>query len=292
MSNYYWNNKIDYLSKTRGLYYNDDYLEFLVQKVWKITSSVRMIDFGCGYGYLGSKLMPLLPAGSTYTGIDAGDQLIGRGQELFQAAPFESEFILGDIQDIKIDPIYNIAVCHAFLLHVHNPKEILQKMLDCLVNGGRIICFEPHWISNMANYYLEGSQTSKIIQLGFLQKLFEVDAIGSGRDGNIGIKVPAYLSSLGVKHIDCRVSDKVNFLDSNSDLDVRNDLYSSIKEDGFGVDPGEEEAFVERLLNRGADYEEAKRQYEAESFLSKVFQKDSTLAYASNMKITSGIVDR
>ena len=37
MGDYYWDSKIDYLSKTRGLYYNDDYLEFLVKSVWQIT---------------------------------------------------------------------------------------------------------------------------------------------------------------------------------------------------------------------------------------------------------------
>ena len=29
------------------------------------------------------------------------------------------------------------------------------------------------------------------------------------------MKIPIYLSELGVKNIECRVSDKVNFLDSN-----------------------------------------------------------------------------
>jgi 16S rRNA G1207 methylase RsmC len=33
---------------------------------------VKIIDFGCGYGYLGMKLLPLLPKGSTYTGVDKG----------------------------------------------------------------------------------------------------------------------------------------------------------------------------------------------------------------------------
>lgn len=41
MSEYYWDNKIDYLRSTRWLYYNDDYLEFLIQKVWKINKPCR-----------------------------------------------------------------------------------------------------------------------------------------------------------------------------------------------------------------------------------------------------------
>jgi SAM-dependent methyltransferase len=234
------------------LYYNDDYLQFLIRTVWKITTPVHVIDFGCGYGYLGSKLLPILPEGSKYTGIDAGVKLIDHARDIFKDTPYTTEFIVGDIQKMNIDPKYDISVCHAFLLHVGNPKQVLQKMINCLVDQGRIICFEPHWISTMANYNLDGYDLSDVAQLGLLQKLFERDALHNGKDGNIGIKVPIYLSQLGVRQIECRVSDKVNLLDPNSETDRSEDLYNSLKEDGFGADPGGEEKFIENLVNRGA----------------------------------------
>lgn len=84
MSEYYWDDQIEYLRNTRCLYYNDDYLEFLVQRVWKIEKSVDIIDYGCGYGYLGLKLLPLLPEGSTYTGLDKGKELIKQAKEISQ----------------------------------------------------------------------------------------------------------------------------------------------------------------------------------------------------------------
>lgn len=292
MNGYYWDSKIDYLSRTRWLYYNDDYLEFLVKSVWKITSPVRIIDFGCGYGYLGTKLLPLLPEGSTYTGVDAGNKLIDHAKDVYKNAPFKTEFVLGDIQEMDFERKYDIAVCHAFLLHVENPKEILQKMIGCLVDPGRIICFEPHWISGMASYYLDGQNSSDVVQLGILQKLFERDAQRSGKDGNVGIKIPVYLSQLGVRQIECRVSDKVNFLDPNSEVWKKDALYSSLKEDGFGADPGEEEPFIANLVSRGATYEEAQNEYNLELFLSKVFMNDTFLTYAANMKITTGVIER
>ncbi|MCY9669904.1 class I SAM-dependent methyltransferase [Paenibacillus alginolyticus] len=292
MDGYYWDSKFNYLSKTRWLYYNDDYLNFLLTNVWKITSPVRIIDFGCGYGYLGTKLLPLLPEGSTYTGVDAGGKLIEHAKEIFQQAPFKTEFILGDIQEMDFNQQYDIVVCHAFLLHVENPREILQKMTDCLVDRGRIICFETHWISNMASYYLDGIYPSDMVQLGFLQELFERDTQRSGKDGNVGIKVPIYLSRLGVRQIECRVSDRVNFLDPNCAAEKNNELYNSLKEDGFGADPGEEKLFITNLLNRGATFDEAQKEFMLESFLSKVFSKDVFLTYSPNMKITTGIIER
>jgi len=41
MGEYYWDEKIEYLMNTRNLYYNDDYISFLVNHVWKITMPVR-----------------------------------------------------------------------------------------------------------------------------------------------------------------------------------------------------------------------------------------------------------
>ncbi len=94
---------------------------------------------------------------------------------------------------------------------MNTPKMMLEKMIHAIKKGGKIICFEPHWISNMSSYVLDGENQSEIIKLGALQKLFEKDAQRNGKDGNIGMKIPMYLSKLGVKNIECRVSDKVNF---------------------------------------------------------------------------------
>lgn len=65
-----WNGRSDYLHKVRKYFWNDDYLKFLIENVWHIESPIDIIDFRCGDGYLGMKLLELLPEGSTYTGVD------------------------------------------------------------------------------------------------------------------------------------------------------------------------------------------------------------------------------
>ena len=85
----------------------------------------------------------------------------------------------------------------------------------------------------MASYLLDGEKQSEFIPLGVLQKLFESDTQRNGKDGNIGMKIPIYLSELGVKNIECRVSDKVNFLDSNMHHNDKQSLYHSLKEEGL-----------------------------------------------------------
>lgn len=290
MSDYYWDNQIDYLRNTRWLYYNDDYLEFLVQRVWKINKPVKIIDYGCGYGYLGLKLLPMLPEGSTYAGVDKGAELINKAKEVFTKLPYQTEFIEADIEDVMIECKYDIAMCHAFLLHMNEPISILKKMMQSVVNDGRIICFEPHWIANMANYSFHGLEQSQVIQLGILQKLFEADASQNGKDGNIGMKIPVLLSQLGAKNVDCKVSDKVNFMDQNMEIRYKDRLYQSLREEGIGQAPSAKNEVMNSLMDRGLTAGEAELQYEAELLLSQQFNENSWLTYAPNMKISFGTI--
>lgn len=292
LSDYYWDNQIEYLRNTRWLYYNDDYLEFLTQRVWKIDRPVSIIDYGCGFGYIGLKLLPLLPEGSTYTGLDKGKELINNAKEIFRNTPYQTNFIVEDIEEVEITGQYDIAICHAFLLHMTKPVEILQKMINSVVDNGRIICFETHWIANMSNYSIDGVDQSKVIQLGILQKLFEEDSRQNGKDGNIGMRVPIILSQLGVKNVECRVSDRVNFLDQNIEETKRVRLFQSLREEGLGQIPGEINEVINSLMQRGLTQEEAYRQYKAEKMFSEEFEEKSWLTYAPNMKITFGVVKR
>lgn len=293
MSEYYWDTQLEYLRKSRALFYNDDYIAFLVKSVWNIQLPVHLVDFGCGYGYLGLKLLPLLPEGSTYTGIDLGDKLLHKARGLFASLPYETTFLQADIQSVALERKYDLALCHAFLLHVPNPMDILKKMADCVVDGGQVIAFEPHWISNAANSYLHGYGQSELFQLGLLQKLYEQDAEKSGKDGNVGMKIPVYMSLLGLKAIECRVSDKVNFLHPAMEADRKQELFTRLAESGYADAPGEErEVFTSNLVKRGATPEEAAIQYENERLLSEVFDRESYFTYAATMKITFGRVDR
>ncbi|WP_407922544.1 class I SAM-dependent methyltransferase [Brevibacillus choshinensis] len=283
---YYWNRQIAYLHKSASLYYNDDYLKFLVDTVWKIDRPVHMIDFGCGFGHLGLRLLPFLKEGSTYTGIDAGTKLIDHARHLFKNLPYEVEFVVGDFLSLPINKKYDLAVCHAVLLHMAEPMRMLRKMVDSVKTGGKVIAFEPHWNGNMASHHFQGIDQSRIIPLGLLQELFERDAKRYGKDGNIGLKLPLYFNRIGLSDVQCRVSDKVNILDPEVDREIAAQLYEAIT----FTDPGDIEPFIQCLIERGMLPEEAHRQYEAEKLLSTAFTPSVAATYAAGMKITFGNV--
>lgn len=285
---YYWDGKLDYLRKSTILYYNDDYIKFLVDNVWRIDTPVHVIDFGCGYGHLGLRLMPLLPQGSRYTGVDAGSKLIAYAKQLFAELPFESEFVLGDFHEIAFERKYDLAVCHGVLLHMTDPLAVLEKMMDCVKDRGKIIAFEPSWIGSVAGFHFERLRQSGVIPLGQLQELFERDAERTGKDGNIGLKLPLYFNRLGLQDVQCRVSDKVNVHDPEFDPETASKLFEAMR----FYDPGDREVFVCGLIERGMKPEEADRQYEAEKLLAEAFTSSTAAAYAPVMKITFGTVVR
>lgn len=93
----FWNQKLEYLLRTRKSYWNDDYTHFLISQVWKIDKPISVLDCGCGYGFLGLLLLPYLPEGSTYTGIDFAEDLIKKGKVLFESQKLEADFLCENV---------------------------------------------------------------------------------------------------------------------------------------------------------------------------------------------------
>lgn len=48
--------------------------------------------FGCGNGFLGSVLLPLLPEGSSYTGFDKGTKLLLEARNIFSKTSYKTVF--------------------------------------------------------------------------------------------------------------------------------------------------------------------------------------------------------
>lgn len=46
----YWDDASEYLRQCFILQHNEDYLEFLVRNVWKLSHVCRLVEFGCGFG--------------------------------------------------------------------------------------------------------------------------------------------------------------------------------------------------------------------------------------------------
>jgi len=205
----FWGKQLNYLLETRKDLWNDDYFEFLVLKVWHFDKPIDVVDFGCSYGYLGLKLLPLLPEGSTYTGIDASSELIEEARGIFSNSSFKTEFINSDLYEYESKRVYDVAICQAIIRHLNHPEIVLEQMVKSAKVGGKVICIEIDRLTEEIGYFNSNINYDPFIQLNIFEKLWKNELKRGGRDYSIGIKLPSMLNELGLANIEARVNDKV-----------------------------------------------------------------------------------
>lgn len=276
---YYWNKKTEYLIQSRTKMWNDDYMEFLIKAVWKITEPVNIVDFGCGLGFLGSLIMPLLPEGSTYTGIDKGSKLLDEARSIFRGAPFRMYFIEEDLLAYEPSEKYDIAVCQSVLMHIPEPQTVLEKMRDSVVKGGRVICIEIDWNATNAALFIDGLDTNGFSNAGILQKLWNEDYKKKHVDRCIGIKIPVYMQKLGLMDVGVRLNDCVQFVNPEGNQEEHKKQLSCFLT-AWGHDPGDRDAFIKSLCSRELSEEEAAHQYECECNMKDFIDKNGEIMSA------------
>lgn len=248
-----WGQRKHYLQQTRLALWNDDYLEFLVSHVWKLVAPVRMLDYGCGDGFLGKKLLPLLPAGSTYTGVDRSHELLEEARQWFAKSPYQGEFIQSDLYKFEPGEAYDIACCQAVLRHLQDPKAILCKMARSVVHNGLVICIEVNRAFETVGLWIEGCEYRPWSELNAMSTIWEAELKQGGRDHAIGLKLPGYMKDIGLKQIDMRLNDKVCVLDPTGDVDAYTQrLYALKTAQGWETsNPVDESAAIAWFESRG-----------------------------------------
>ena len=202
-----WEKNSEWLRDSRKNLWNPEYFELLVKQVWKIDKPVKIVDFGCGIGYLGSILLPLLPEGSVYTGLDISSMLLEEARKIFADSTWETKFIEQDLTQYIPEEKYDIAICQTLLIHVPYPITILEKMVKSVLPGGRVICMEPNWVFTHTGGYRHGREEYLDRDWGF-KDTFARALKDDGVDRCIGIKLPAFMHDLGLKNVDMRINDK------------------------------------------------------------------------------------
>lgn len=229
--------------------WNDDYFEFLVTKVWQLNTPLNVVDFGCGYGFLAEKLMPLLPKGSTYTGIDISEQLIKVAKKHFSNKSYKTKFIHSDLNHYKSKFRYDLAICQAVLRHQPNAKQILHKMINSVVKGGRVVTIEINRKLEELGLYINNNSYEKNDYLNIMQKIWNYELNNDYRDYSIGFKIPFYMHELGLKKIDTRVNDKVNLFNNENlnSIEIFTESYGWHKK----INSEQKSKLIKMLMSRG-----------------------------------------
>lgn len=208
----YWGNHMERTKMWKLLYWNDDYFSFLVQKVWNINTPVNILDFGCGYGFLGMKLLPLLPQNSTYTGIDSDNNALEEARHIFGERKKQAYFIHEDIYKYKPQNKYDIVISLFLMSYLKKPDVILEKMKNSLAENGKLILIDVNMEVEQAGYYSCIEDKEGIMRPDFTP-IWKTENMHGERDYRMGTKLPYLLKSIGLKSVNARISDKVIIYD-------------------------------------------------------------------------------
>ncbi|HPR64993.1 MAG TPA: class I SAM-dependent methyltransferase [Thermoanaerobaculia bacterium] len=109
-----------------------------------------VLDLGCGLG----EIVPLLPEGVNYMGVDRDSYMVEHNREVYPGFSFL-------LSDLASDPFpegpWTVILCLAVLEHLDDPLSFLKKCKPCMKEGGRVIITTPHprtrllhgWMSKM-----------------------------------------------------------------------------------------------------------------------------------------------
>ncbi len=230
-----WDTAKEYLSRSRFVGHNDDYLEFLVRNVWRLDRPLRIADFGCGLGYMGIKLLPLLPEGSSYTGIDKSAVLLKEAESIFNGTPWQYRFIQSEAYSVPFeDNSFDIALSHAVLMHLERATEALNEMIRVTRDGGMIITCDASRNGHNALFYTEGIDVETIPHMLGIQLNRDIRA-KTGIDYNIGMKTPMLMDKAGLRNIGCRISDRVTLLFPGMEPDERRNIHEVLCMEGLAL---------------------------------------------------------
>lgn len=287
----HWNSQSNKFHIGRKYLWNDDYLKFLVEHVWQIHSPIDIIDFRCGDGYLGIKLLELLPKGSTYTGLD-NEYYIKKAQENYGHYAGVVRFSVSDLYELKIDKRYDMAILQVGLRHMNNPFKVLSNMTQCVKKNGFIVSVEINREIENVGFYFNGMDYEYLCTTFDFHKLWHKELEEEGRDYAIGMRIPFYMQQLGLKDIDVRMNDKVMYV--NPDMEHYQEyLEDYLRVNGWNkkLNKEEQEKIIDLFMNRGSTRSEAEAYVNMQLDITNYFlngDEKSSFLKVPGMMITYG----
>ncbi len=270
----YWDSRLAYLKASRKSFWNEDYLQFLVEKVWKIEKPVEILDCGCGFGYMGKILLPFLPEGSSYTGIDFSRNMIDEGERLFRELGYPGSFICDDFRTYQFKKQYDLVISQAAMRHATKPQEFLRKMVSLARSGGMVVAVDINREFESDGFYVDGLDYQALCARNGMRKMWKKELACEDRDYAIGIRLPIMMQEEGLVSVDVRMNDKVSFV-SPQRAGYEENVSSFLEEKQWkeAISVEEEEGIILGFLNHGMDRKEAesycRKERMVQSFVSK-----------------------
>jgi SAM-dependent methyltransferase len=121
----------------------------------ELRPGMRIADFGCGWGFLGHLLLPLISPGGRVDGFELQDELIQRGRERITEAGQSGRIVIHQADITNLDEVqddrYSLAICQTVLMHLNRPDKALAEMSRVVKPGGLVVAIEPDLLAASAS---------------------------------------------------------------------------------------------------------------------------------------------
>ena len=178
-----------------------------------------VVDVGCGLGYLGMTYWPYFGKHGTYIGVDLSPALVKQAarQSKQWAVRGKAFFKAGDAYRLPLpDNCADMVMCQTLMIHLGDPMRALAEMMRVAKPGGTVCCMESDLLSMTLAQGYNTLHPKSVNEILFLHKFHLLTMRGRAKlglgDYNIGPKLPAMMSSLGLTDIDARNTNKVNVM--------------------------------------------------------------------------------
>jgi len=227
----------------RDFWWNLDHIEVWARRVG--LSDVRsVLDVGSGVGHWGRMLSHVLAPDATVVGIDRESRWVEEATANAAEAGLADRFSYrqGTAEELRFeDESFDLVTCQTLLMHVADPRAVIDEMVRVTKRGGLVVASEPN---NRALTLTEtsvsaGDSLDQLIDLVRFYVTCEQGKIALGLGNNsLGDLVPGYFNDAGLEDVKACQSDKVSLMVppyASPDQQALKEAYmADVEEGGWG----------------------------------------------------------
>lgn len=206
------------LDEERQYIWNMDYFERTLLPLFRIKEDSKVVDVGCGLGFLCEMLSRYVPEGKV-VGVDLDSKLIEEAQKRVSTRPDRDafEFRTGDAYNLPVpDGFADFTVCQTLLMHLNDPAKAISEMKRATKKGGVVAAIERDY-TGVTSFDTAMEKLNLPLEKRLLLRKADMlinkgkRSLGKG-DNEIGSKVPILFHNNDLRILDVRAIDRVFWL--------------------------------------------------------------------------------
>ncbi|OYD13909.1 hypothetical protein CH330_09790 [candidate division WOR-3 bacterium JGI_Cruoil_03_51_56] len=250
-------------------------------KHFRLKPGMKLLDAGCGYGYILHTFGPYCMPGAELVGLDREKKLLATAKRLAtkQGLGGATKFVEGDVYDMPFEKnTFDFSVAHVVFCHLAEPEKALDELIRVTKRGGCIAVFDNAIGGG------DGVSWNNIHRPTIREKLFNYEVVfrmiagrkklGQG-DYQVGCYVPGWMEARGLKNVDVRSNERVFWIAPPYRSPAQKTVYRNTRERIKEHKPGSDidKDVIKQMRTGGADKKMISKYRRLAGKRSKQFRK-------------------